>query len=242
MSTLLLIRHGQASLRGADYDVLSDLGVEQARLLGAHLGRRGEAFDVIASGPLRRQRETAEHLRATAAAAGLALPEVLLVPELDEMPALEILARCVPDLAARDPEIAELAAAQAIAREREDPRTFRRAFEFVFQAMMRRWVDGAFADAGIETYAAFQARVERGIDRLFELGGRGSRIAAVTSAGTIGAAVRAAFTLQPWDAMRATFVVANASLTELKHRPGELTLATFNALPHLDRPELRTLR
>ena len=48
--------------------------------------------------------------------------------------------------------------------------------------------------------------------------------------------------LSPWDGMRATFVVTNTSLSEFKHRPGELTLTRFNALPHLDAPELITLR
>jgi hypothetical protein len=42
--------------------------------------------------------------------------------------------------------------------------------------------------------------------------------------------------------MRATFVVHNASITELKHRPGELTLTAFNGVPHLDDPALVTLR
>ena len=43
MSVLLLVRHGQASWGSADYDVLSDLGHEQSRLLGKHLavGRVG---------------------------------------------------------------------------------------------------------------------------------------------------------------------------------------------------------
>ena len=36
MSVLLLVRHGQASWGSADYDVLSDRGHEQSRLLGRH--------------------------------------------------------------------------------------------------------------------------------------------------------------------------------------------------------------
>ena len=42
MSVLLLVRHGQASWGAADYDVLSDLGHEQSRLLAKVFKEAGE--------------------------------------------------------------------------------------------------------------------------------------------------------------------------------------------------------
>lgn len=241
MSTLVLIRHGQASLEGADYDVLSARGIAQSRRLGSYLAARGEGFDVLASGPLKRHVGTANALREAAREGGLDLPAPTIVAGFDEFPALEILATCVDDLAARDPEIAALQRDFHAAIADEQRRGFRRAFERLFQAMMRRWIAGDFDDV-VESYARFQERVDGAIEELLKAAGRGARIAVVTSAGPIGAAVRTAFSLAPWDAMRATFVVANASLTELKHRPGELTLTAFNGVPHLDDPALVTLR
>ena len=41
MGVVLLVRHGQASFGADDYDVLSETGWEQCRLLGAHLAARG---------------------------------------------------------------------------------------------------------------------------------------------------------------------------------------------------------
>ena len=41
MSTILLVRHGQASFGAADYDNLSPTGHEQSRVLGAALAARG---------------------------------------------------------------------------------------------------------------------------------------------------------------------------------------------------------
>ena len=41
MGVLYLIRHGQASFGTDDYDRLSDLGHEQSRLAGRHLGGQG---------------------------------------------------------------------------------------------------------------------------------------------------------------------------------------------------------
>ena len=43
MSELYLVRHAQASFGAANYDQLSDLGHQQSRWLGDHLGMRGMA-------------------------------------------------------------------------------------------------------------------------------------------------------------------------------------------------------
>ncbi|WP_045877185.1 histidine phosphatase family protein [Pseudofrankia sp. DC12] len=59
MSVVYLVRHGQASFGAADYDVLSELGHRQAALAGAELRARGVRVDLVATGTLRRQRETA---------------------------------------------------------------------------------------------------------------------------------------------------------------------------------------
>lgn len=239
MSTLVLIRHGQASLAAADYDVLSPIGVRQSEALGRHLAARGERFDHLICGPLRRQCDTAAHLHAAAAAAGLELPAPAREPAFDEFPGLEILARHAASTGERDPAVARLSAALAAAR--DDAREFPRAFDRLFQAMMRHWLAGAFDGLGVEPYPDFQARIERGLESILRTAGRGARIAVVTSAGPIGAALRRALNLQPWDGMRATFMVANTAMSELLARPGELTLSSFNCVPHLE-PGLMTMR
>lgn len=64
MTELILIRHGQANTGATDeesYDRLSDLGRQQARLLGHHLRDTG-GFDRLISGGMRRQIQTAEEL------------------------------------------------------------------------------------------------------------------------------------------------------------------------------------
>ena len=58
MSSILLVRHGQASWGAADYDVLSTLGEEQAVVVGEALA--GLSPDVIVHGAMSRQRRTAE--------------------------------------------------------------------------------------------------------------------------------------------------------------------------------------
>ncbi len=85
---MLLIRHGQASFGAADYDVLSPRGIEQSRVLGAWLAARGERIDAVYSGPRKRQIDTARHIASAAGDAGMALPAVTTIDELDEFPAI----------------------------------------------------------------------------------------------------------------------------------------------------------
>ena len=59
MPTVTLLRHGQASFGAADYDNLSELGHRQARVAADTLAARGLRNPVVASGTLRRQRDTA---------------------------------------------------------------------------------------------------------------------------------------------------------------------------------------
>lgn len=56
MGVVILVRHGQASFGADDYDVLSETGWEQGRLLGAWLPRPS----AVVTGGMRRHRETAE--------------------------------------------------------------------------------------------------------------------------------------------------------------------------------------
>lgn len=64
MSEITLIRHGQAQTGARDeasYDRLSDLGHEQAGWLGQHISKT-HGYDVIISGAMKRQIQTAQSL------------------------------------------------------------------------------------------------------------------------------------------------------------------------------------
>jgi broad specificity phosphatase PhoE len=99
LSSLLLIRHGQASFGAEDYDVLSARGVAQSRALGRHLAAGGGRIDAVYTGPRRRHLDTARHLREAAGEAGAPLPEPIEIAELDELPAIELLRRSVAERA-----------------------------------------------------------------------------------------------------------------------------------------------
>ncbi len=240
MTTLLLIRHGQASLGAADYDVLSPLGELQARRLGEHLGELHGAAPpaLIVTGPRKRQRDTASILIAAARARGAEFPDAVLRPEFDEYPALEVMQRHLQRFAVDDPELGSHVA--ALTQHARTTREHRRAFEAAFQRMMRHWHDDRLGDPEIEANAVFQARVARGLAELMQR--RGQTVLVVTSAGPVGVGLRTGLGLDPWAALQASFVVTNSSVTELQSRGGPPMLTMFNALPHLrDRAEI-TLR
>jgi broad specificity phosphatase PhoE len=229
VSSLHLIRHGQASFGAEDYDVLSPRGIEQSRALGRYLAERPVRIDAIYSGPRRRQLDTARHLAAAAAELGCALPEVALVPELDEFPAIEIFRRWLPQLAADDPELARVVAAMA-SGDPVQPAAFQAAFEHI----THRWARGELDTDDLETFSHFCERVGRGMDRVMVAEGRGRSVAVVTSGGPISVAVRRCLGLADERTMRLTWVIANASVTELRWRGDELSLFGFNAVHHLD--------
>ena len=60
MSSIHLVRHGQASFGAADYDLLSERGERQARVLGLALASTMPRVGQVVCGDMRRHRQTAE--------------------------------------------------------------------------------------------------------------------------------------------------------------------------------------
>ncbi len=219
VSVLLLVRHGQASWGAEDYDVLSDVGVAQARALGRSLAERGLAPDRVVHGSLRRQRETA---RLLADAAGWTDP-------LDE-----------------DRDWDEMDHHQVLARQ---PHTFagdrptRQEFQAWFEAATSRWTAGDHDHEYDESFAAFGERVGTALDRVAATLPDSATAIVVTSggpiarltAGLLGGDVDLHSLLAP--------VVVNASVTKVVLGARGRTLVSFNDHSHLEgAPDLLTYR
>ncbi|MEG2977826.1 MAG: phosphoglycerate mutase family protein, partial [Comamonas sp.] len=80
MGTLYLVRHGQASFGADDYDNLSARGMEQAERLGQYWQERGQRFDAVITGTLRRHTQTLEGIASQLPG----LPTADAVPALNE--------------------------------------------------------------------------------------------------------------------------------------------------------------
>lgn len=223
MSDLYLIRHGQASFGAADYDVLSELGIRQSAELGKYTAQRPLHFDSVYTGPLKRQVDTAQHMVEEAERHGHEHPEVQVIDELSEYPAFELIDYFMPRVSKDDPQIAAALAEDA------GPRTM----NLVMQTVLTRWATGELVCDELESFAAFEARVVRGLRRIMHTEGRKRTVAVVTSGGPISVAMKHSLELPAHQTMRIGWIVANSSLTRFRFRDTELTLHSFNTVEHL---------
>ena len=232
MAQLILVRHGQATPFEKITDRLSPVGEAQSRKLAEFWIRNQVAFDEVYMGTLERQRRTAELAGEVYRASGLPWPEPQILPELNEYDADGVLRNFGPRL---KPESCG------------DIRDRNRRFQIMFEAVMNRWITEELEAPGVESWRAFRERVERGLRAIMQGGAnigatRGRRVAAFTSGGPIGVAVQLALDAPSRSALEVNWRVRNCSLTEFLFSGARLSLDSFNAIPHLDDPALRTFR
>jgi len=231
MSTLTLVRHGQATPFEKVTDRLSEAGVRQAQLLGEYWRRHGVRFDEVVCGTLRRHQQTAE-------ASGLLPDGIRFDPGWNEYRADEILSLLSPALEARREPYRRLAEAS---REGMHGPERNRHFQRMLEALMDVWLTGDLAVEGVESFVAFQARVQGALRTL--LGGPSGRsVLVVTSGGPIGLCVQQALRAPLQTFLDVNWRMRNSSITEFTFSSTRFTLDTLNGLPHLEDRALWTWR
>ncbi len=239
MGYLVLVRHGQARTFDKESDQLSAVGEGQARALGNYWIRQGAGFDEVYSGTLVRQRRTAEIAGACFIESGLSWPQLQMTPELNEYDSIGIINRLIPALAERDLKFRELVAAfEQYQQTAERNRYFQKMFEVVVAV----WLGGELEVEGVESWPSFQSRVRGAIKRIIAGEGSGRRVSVFTSGGVIGLAVQNVLNAPERAALEINWRVRNCSLTEFVFSRERLSLDSFNVIPHLDDPALRTYR
>jgi broad specificity phosphatase PhoE len=220
MSVLLLVRHGQASWGEADYDRLSSVGEEQARVLGAALAARGVRPDLVVRGSMLRHRQTAD---GAVGAAGWDA-QIAEDADWDEFDHMSTLSGAV--------EWSE------IEGETYDERVRR------FEATIDRWSSGEHDDEYRESFPAFQQRVRGAFERTVERLEPKQTAVVFTSGGPVSwvAATLAEGGLPAWS--RLSKVVVNSSVTKVLTGRRGTNLLTFNDHSHLEggAPGLLTYR
>jgi len=239
MSILFLVRHGQASFLERNYDKLSAKGEQQSRMLGEYWAGLKLSFDRVYSGPKVRQRETARLVGEVYQRAGLSWPEPVVLPEFDEFQAEVVMERTLPRLIESDSDIQRMH--QAFKNAQTRPEQFK-TFQQIFEVVIGRWADGKLPLEGIEPWADFSARVQRGLAKFPENGDRGQRIAIFSSGGPVGVAMQKALDLSTEATLKAAWMVRNCSYSEFLFSAGRFTLSSYNATPHFTDPEFLTHR
>ena len=219
MSVLLLVRHGQASFGAADYDQLSSLGEEQARLLGASLAGRGVRPDLVLRGSMKRHRQTA-----TAAVAGAGwAADVVEDDGWDEFDHLSTLSGA--------------AVFEETEGESYDERVLR------FDATIDRWASGHHDHEYRESFPAFRARVSAAAERVLDRLEPKQTAVVFTSGGPVSWVGSSLVDggLPAWARM--SRVVVNSSVTKVLAGRRGTNLISFNDHSHLESdPGLITYR
>jgi broad specificity phosphatase PhoE len=238
MSTLALVRHGQASFFADNYDQLSPLGEQQARLLGEYWVKRGQRFDAVFTGPRVRQIETAALAGEAFARADIPWPEPQFLPELDEHHVDRLIKQGIDTVMRDFPHVGPLHEAYHSATE---PRDKQRTFQLMFEQVVMLWVQDKVAVDGVESWPAFRGRVEAGLKKITSVGS-GCSVAAFTSVGAVTVGLQVSTGCPDRPAFDLGWRVRNCSVTDFIFSGDRLTMDSFNSLAHLEDPALWTFR
>jgi broad specificity phosphatase PhoE len=242
LSNVYFVRHGQAGTRD-EYDTLSGLGRRQARLLGEYFVSQGVEFARAYAGGLKRQRQTAAEVAGAYADAGLGFPELTPDEGWDEFDFHHIYKELAPLLCEDDAEfkqefeeVREQVSASAGVHAAEVHRRWRPSDTKVVEA----WAGGRYPYAG-ESWEQFVGRVSACRLKSGETVPR-ENVAVFTSATPTAVWTGLALDIRDGRVRRLAAVLENTAYTVIQLRAEEMLLLTFNAVPHLGAPELRTRR
>ena len=227
MGTIYLIRHGQASFGAADYDNLSELGAQQACMLGEWSAKAKLAPTRLVVGGLRRHQQTARAWCEGFAQAGGHLPEAThqaIDPRWNEYDHTEIFAKGTAELLE---EKGVMPDADGRHSEMHVGNTLSRSeFQKVFEVAVAKWISGEHDHHYAESWPAFQSRCVAALKDCQQY--RGETIAVFSSGGAIASVCAHVLNLSAAQAMQFNYLIANCALTKLVFRSDAISLAYFN--------------
>ncbi len=213
MSSLYLVRHGQASFGAQRYDQLSPLGRRQAVATGAHLASRDIVFRDAYTGPRSRHKETAEG----------ALSAFSAAPTLIETRGLDEFAEGEQILTSAERHFAVPASAGDVGHERKT----------LYLSMLTAWAEGKAAIDNCRSAEQFRTAVRDWLNDYRRGAPADCNALAFTSAGTIGVLLCEILELPTARMISFASVINNASFTEVVHTPERISLRSFNSCTHL---------
>lgn len=216
MSTLILMRHAQASFGAVNYDLLSAKGETQARTSQRFLATLAPRISRVLVGPRVRHRQTAEF-----ALEGLALPAFEFVDDLDEF---------------SDSDAMLASAARRTGKAiRTGEGASREAIMGAYIEEILRWVDGVEHIDDVPPVHEYRSRVAGVMHRYMNPAQPDEVVLAVTSGGLINTALAEALGLpnRQLGEMISTFSVGNCSLSAFHDTPFGRTVLYFNQTAHL---------
>jgi broad specificity phosphatase PhoE len=218
MALIYLVRHGQASFGRQDYDQLSELGRIQSRWLGQWFAEHGIRFSRAISGTLVRQRDTALGILESC---GIDTDLLTTDPGLNEYPGESIWA-------------AHTGGSDPVLQQRSDYKAYWRTF----RDAMHAWAADRLQTVP-ESWDAFGSRIGRSLADAAQGATREEAVLVVSSGGVIGRTIARIVGGPPDTAIELNLQFRNTGFCELIAGGGTLRMLSFNAIPHLMRPDRR---
>ena len=223
MTTLYLIRHGQASFGQENYDQLSGLGLEQAARLGEVFARRLPQFDAVCLGAMKRHKQTAINCLA-----GFNQKLEQVEPQFDaawnEYDHQDILRQFRPEFINSAGMIEYLA-------QQVDPK---QAFEADFNGAIDRWMAGQNDDDYFESWTEFTSRVHRGFNNLLKENSDKKNIAVFTSGGPISLVSQHLLGVSSEKIMQMNWTLLNCGVTKIVSTGSRVFVASLNEHTHFE--------
>jgi broad specificity phosphatase PhoE len=208
MTAVYLIRHGQGSFGGADYDVLSPVGKQQAVVLGAELRRREVAVHAVWSGTLRRQLATATDCLAEAG---------IDVPVTED---------------ARWNEYDHLGLVPSGQPPPEESGNFQRLLDTAIE----EWISGGHAAGTSGTWLEFSGGVDAALREVLAGLPKGKVALVFTSAGVISAICAALLSMPTAGFLALNRTMPNAGITKLVSGRSGVSLVSVSEHGHFEGP------
>jgi broad specificity phosphatase PhoE len=220
---VVLVRHGQASFEGDNYDKLSDLGEQQAHILGCYFADRNIMFDQVVCGDMVRHTETLDGILKAAGATSAAVRSVH--PGLNEYDFHTLVAR-----------FAECHPGNELVMTLAKDGSNKKAYYRLLRLVLRTWSRGELTRCS-ETWSEFVERIVAARLAIETLATKGQRVLVVASGGSISSIIGQVLGLPPDKIFDLNLQVYNTSISRLFVGGTTVSLASFNEIPHLANPE-----
>tara|TARA_B100001989_G_scaffold214929_1_gene165260 strand:+ start:1891 stop:2559 length:669 start_codon:yes stop_codon:yes gene_type:complete len=211
MTSIYLVRHGQASFGKKDYDNLSEIGEKQSFLLGEHFKKLKLNFDKIYVGTLKRQIQTSEQILKNYENK-INIERTQLLNEYDVKSVLTGFVN------GRELTYDEL----------HNKKTH---FNLLRNSVMA-WSQNKFTYSVNETWDQFEKRAETFLNLFKET--RKNNILVISSGGTISMMLRLLLNLPSDQFANFHFQIYNSSYSKIKINENGMALSLFNCINHLE--------
>lgn len=220
MTTVYLIRHGQASFGQKDYDQLSEKGQMQSNILGQYLDQIIDETPYVIAGSMKRHQQTA-----TLALQNFSVPIIHTDATWNEFDHQQVFSQYNPRFA--DPLLIKQEIASA-----KDPQKFMME---TFNLAMQHWINNKDPQQYTESWLDFNQRIDLALNNLGQKINQYQPKQAVvfSSGGVISVVIAKILGLDQEKTAELIWTISNASITTLHFSDQGFDLIEMNEYHYL---------